>query len=234
MAAPAQLTSPPEAPGRPLVLALYAFAVFGWELVVTLLLDPAWRGVGAAAGALLHWGVTAAGWIAGSLLILRAARTSRAAARGVRAAAYTAALPGHALPRTISVIAAIALAIGIRTLVLGEWKLVGEYERLLPEHGDTAPLAGALLVAYYLCESLVIVLVLALGQRAGELRFGRPAIPWGGMLLAITWGATHILLQGPATGIYAIAASLLYGCIHALGSRRLGLTWALVSVAFIL
>ncbi len=212
------------------MVALYAFAVFGWELIVMLLLDPLWRSTGSSLGALLHWGVTALGWTVGSLLIIRAMRQPRRGLDGT----HRAAPHGYALARTLGVVAAVVLAIGLRALALQEWKLVEEYGRIVDDHGTRAPLVFACLLLYYLSETIVIVLVLALGQRAGELRFGSPAFPWGGLVLAVTWGATHVLLQGPATGIYAMGASLLYGVIYCLGNRRLASTFAIVALAFIL
>ncbi|MCT1396062.1 hypothetical protein M4D51_10025 [Microbacterium sp. p3-SID338] len=214
--------------GHSLVLALYAFAVFGWELVATMLLDPLWASVGAAAGALLHWAVTAAGWLIGALLVFRAARRAAGAS-----AAELAPLRGHTALRALGVLVAGAVAIGVRVVVLQEWKLVGEYERLSAAQGEATPLAFALLLVYYLCEACVILLVIALGQRAGEIAFGRPALPWGGLVLALTWGAVHIFLQGPATGVYAMAAAVLYGCIYAWGNRRTAPTYLLVTAAFL-
>lgn len=216
--------------GSYVVLALYAFAVFGWELVVTLLLDPLWASAGPEGASLLHRSTTAAGWLLGAALIFRSARNP---ARGFDDP-FSGGLRRNTPFRALGVGAAVALAIGIRAVVLQEWKLVGEYAQLADLHGDTAPFAFALLIVYYLCETALIVLVLALGQRAGEMRFGRPALPWGGLLLAITWGAIHILLQGPAAGIYAMAAAVLYGCVFAWGPRRPLPTFLIVAAAFIL
>lgn len=217
-----------ETAGRYLVVALYAFAVFGWELVVTMLLDPLWDT--SPGGSLMHWAITAAGWLVGAILTLRSIRNP------VRALDQTFAgcLRGNTFLRIMGVIAAVVLAIGIRLLVLQEWKPLGECERLSAVQGAATPFAFALLLVYYLCETAVILLVIALGQRAGEMRFGAPAVPWGGLVLACTWGATHILLQGPATGFYAMSAAVLYGCIYSLGRRRSVCTYLLVAAAFIL
>jgi len=223
-------TRPAPSAGRYLVVALYAFAVFGWELAVTVLLDPLWASTGATASALLHWAVTAAGWLVGAIAIIRWIRAEADGATPV----FGPALRGHVAPRTVGIILAVAVAIGVRAAILQEWKLVGEYGRLAADDQGTAPLLFAVLLAYYLCEVAVVVLLVVLGQRAGELRFGRPAVPWGGLVLALTWGATHILLQGPATGLYAMLASLLYGLVFSLGNRRFAATSALIAVAFLL
>lgn len=221
---------PAESPVRYLTAALYAFAVFGWELIVVLLLDPLWRGARPGVGTALHWAVTAAGWATGSIVLLRLVRDPR---RGYPRA-FAGDLSGRRVARAAGIIAAAVIAVGVRALIFQEWKLVGEYGRLAVEAPDVAPAAFALLLAYYASETVVVVLVLALGQAAGELRFGRPAVPWGGVVLAATWGVAHILLQGPAAGLYAMAAALLYGCIFSLGHRRVRSTALLVGLAFVL
>lgn len=77
-------------------------------------------------GALMHWAVTAAGWLIGVIVIVRSIRNP------VRALDQTFAvsLRGNTLPRMVGVVVAVAHAIGIRVLVLQERKTFGEYERL--------------------------------------------------------------------------------------------------------
>jgi len=38
--------------------------------------------------------------------------------------------------------------------------------------------------------------MIALFQRAGEQQFDIPAVPWGGIGIALTWGALHLLTGG--------------------------------------
>lgn len=212
-----------------MVLALYAFAVFGWELVVTLVLDPLLAPFGTTGSALAHWSITAAGWLTGVAVILRSTRDLT----GGLDRLFTEPLRGNRVLRVLGVAVAVFLAVGGRAVFLREWKLVGEYQGLSLDQGDAAPFAFVVLLLYYLCEAAVIVLTLALGQRAGEMRFGTPAVPWGGFVLALTWGAVHILLQGPAAGVYAMAAAVLYGCICAWGPRRALSTYLIVTATFI-
>lgn len=223
-------TRPAPSAGRYLVVALYAFAVFGWELAVTVLLDPLWSSSGQTASALLHWTVTSMGWLIGAVAILRWIRAEASVAPHV----FGQPVRGHLVLRASGIVVAVAAAVGVRAAILQEWKLPAEYGRLAADNPHTAPLLFAVLLVYYLCEAAVVVLLVALGQRAGEMRFGRPAIPWGGLVLALTWGATHILLQGPATGLYAMLASVLYGVVFALGNRRFASTYAMVAIAFLL
>ena len=222
---------PPIAPTptRFLVLALYGYAVFGWELVVVLLLDPVLgASLGSSGAALAHWGLTAAGWAAGAVLVGRAA----SAPPGVFAPSPRPAIPGWGRGAVVAL--ALGIAVGVRILALGEWKPAAEYAGLQAAHGGAAALAAAALLLYSLAETAVILLVIACAQRAGELRFGGPLAPWGGLALAATWGATHVLLQGPAAGLYAVCAALLYGVAFAWGPRRAVASFALIAAAFLL
>jgi hypothetical protein len=210
-------------------LALYAFAVFGWELVVTLLLDGVIRGAAGDDWApAVHWAVTAAGWGVGAVLLLRAEPWVPAGVgggtdtwgRGRRVAAGAAAL---------------ALAVGVRAVLTGEWKPAAEVARLHDDVGAAAfPVSLAALVVYYLAEVVVIVLLLGYGQRWGEATWGRPQVPWGGLALACTWGAAHLLLQGPAGGVYAMGAAMLYGVLLLAVRGRFAPTYVLVAAAFLL
>ncbi|MBO9569028.1 MAG: hypothetical protein J7503_09390 [Cellulomonas iranensis] len=209
-------------------LALYAFAVFGWELVVGLALDGAIRGaVGERWAPAVHWLVTAAGWLAGALLLLR-----HAPWRSDDPVAAPAG-PGRAR-RAAYAAAALVLAVGSRAALTHEWKPLAEAVRLHDDVGSAFAPSLAALVVYYLAEVLVIVTLLGYGQRWGEAARGRSDVPWGGLVLAATWGLVHVLLQGPAGGAYAMGAAVLYGVLHRAVRGHLGLTYALVATAFVL
>lgn len=239
--APSRIDGGRSAASRSLVLGLYAFAVFGWELVVVLAVDPllrlAFEGSGpppAPASVfppVLHWLITAAGWVAGARIVHRAAR---AASRGVPDAAFDSAPMGPAFRRIAVVTVAVMTAILVRVVALGHWKLPAEAADTVARYAPLGAVALVALLLYYAAEVVVIVLLLRLGQRAGELRFGRPRVPWGGFLLAGTWGIVHIALQGPSTGLYAVCASLLYGIILVMGPRRGPGGALLIGTAFVL
>lgn len=206
-------------------LALYAFAVFGWELVVAMLLDGLIEGlVGDPWVRAVHWLVTAAGWAAGAVLLLRREPWS--------AGGHAGASRGR---RLVAGGTALVLAIGARTALTQEWKPLAEVTRLHDDVGASAfPVSLAALVVYYLAETLVIVTLLGYGQRWGEATWGRPQVPWGGLVLACTWGAAHVFLQGPAGGVYAMGAAVLYGVLLLAARGRFAPTYALTAAAFLL
>lgn len=214
-------------PSDYLNLALYAFAIFAWELFVLITFDVGLEAAGLGDGpvSVLHWLITAAGWCGGAWYLLHR--------RPQQDARFADPLVGSVVRRTLSVAVAVAICSGVRIAALGEWKPYAEIQDLRVDLGSAAWLGVTSLFIYYVAEALVIVVLVAFAQRAGELRFGRRGVPWGGLLLACTWGVTHIFLQGPSAGFYAIFASVLYGVIYVVGPRRLAPTIALIGIAFI-
>lgn len=199
--------------------------------MIVLALDPVLAETFEAGGAsIVHWLVTACAWSIGAWLVWIAA--SRRPEDHVAVSA-PGALAGHARVGTALVAAAIAVAIGSRAFLQGEWKLPAEIARL-NDSGPAPGAAAAALIVYYLAEVVVIVLLLRFGQACGERLGGTPWVPWGGLVLAATWGVVHFLLQGPSAGAYAIVASVLYGVVYALGPRRFWPSVVLVAVPFLL
>lgn len=88
---------------------------------------------------------------------------------------------------------------------------------------------------YYAFESFLIVLIIAHGQKALDIWFGNAkSIPFGGMLLAATWGVIHILTQGTSTGMYTIIQALLYGVIYLLFHKNYKISYIAITFLFML
>lgn len=88
---------------------------------------------------------------------------------------------------------------------------------------------------YYTFESLLITLIVAHGQTALENWFGRTKwIPYGGVLLAATWGLVHISTQDIATGIFSIIQALLFGSIYMVLHKNYKLSYIAIAVMFML
>lgn len=86
---------------------------------------------------------------------------------------------------------------------------------------------------YYAVESLLILLIIAHGQMAFEKWFkNMNYIPFGALLLAMTWGIIHILTQGMATGIYACIQSLLFGSIYLILNKDIKYSYLAISFMF--
>ena len=73
---------------------------------------------------------------------------------------------------------------------------------------------------YYLFETILILFTISFGQRFFEGISKNKIIPYGGLVLAFTWGLMHILTQNMATGIFAFASAILYGIVYLLLNKN--------------
>lgn len=88
---------------------------------------------------------------------------------------------------------------------------------------------------YYVFEGLLITLIVAHGQKAFECWFKSiKIVPFGGILLAVTWGLIHILTQGNSTGLYAFIQALLYGVIYLSLNKNFKLSYVVITLMFML
>jgi hypothetical protein len=213
--------------GDDLSAALVTFAIFSWELIVALLIDPLLADT--TQYGLWHHLITAAGWTIGALLL-----TGHAEHVGLLTGQRRVITPLTAGPiRAILVVGAIIVAVAVRAVAFGELKIAGELATAVARGGLDALAAGLGLAVYYFSEAFLIVLLVLFGQRAGQNRFGRPDLPWGGLVLGLTWGVMHFFLQGTSAGFYAMFAAVLYGVVVLFGPRSIWAVWFLVAIAFI-
>ncbi len=88
---------------------------------------------------------------------------------------------------------------------------------------------------YYAFETLLVMLIIAHGQKAFESWFGNiKLIPFGGIFLAFTWGLVHILTQGVATGIFSFIQALLYGSVYMLLNKNYKISYIAIVIMFML
>lgn len=85
---------------------------------------------------------------------------------------------------------------------------------------------------YYLFETAIFMLIVIFGQKFGEMAFKKESIPWGGILLAITWASAHILTKNFQTGIESMFCALLYGIIYLLMKKNPKWSYALIAISF--
>lgn len=88
---------------------------------------------------------------------------------------------------------------------------------------------------YYLFEVLLIVLVIIFSQEAGKRVFGTDKIPWGGILLALTWGLSHIITQGDIyIGLIYTALSVLFGVAYTAVNKNIYIFYPLAILMFLI
>ncbi len=87
---------------------------------------------------------------------------------------------------------------------------------------------------YYCFEVLLVVLILIFGQTACEKWFKKINIPYGGIIIAITWGLAHFFTKDFLTGIMSVIVGLAYGSIYLLTSRDIRKTYIILWIMFVL
>jgi len=135
------------------------------------------------------------------------------------------------ISRFLSIIVIVIIIIAINSLGFGGFKPFVEFNN--GSQGDVLTYLSQ--VFYYLGESSLIVLTIAFGQQFFEKQFSLTInFPSGGIFLALTWGALHILLQGVNGGMYAMLFSVLSGMIYLLCKKDFKYSYLFVALAFIL
>lgn len=86
---------------------------------------------------------------------------------------------------------------------------------------------------YYFFETMLITLILIFSQKAFEKWFHKAYIPYGGILLALTWGIGHFISKDILTGILCLIVSFAYGSVYLLSNRDFCKTYIFVSLMFI-
>jgi len=98
-------------------------------------------------------------------------------------------------------------------------QIIIEHSRFITSHGNIFGNIGFLLqLFYYFFESTLVLFMLAFFQLAGEIKFKKEFVPWGGLGLALTWGVGHFL-NGLESGFLAIALSLVIGIVYLAGKK---------------
>lgn len=204
-----------------LALGLYAFAGFGLEVVLSMLL-PMILGVKGSDYTLvhhcIHWTLTCILWGSMALFLVRLSRKKYA----------FDLMKLNGMPdskRWLLAVGISAIAIIVTTIAWGGLKPVQEYKGIVNSLFQNI---------YYWFEAVLILLTIAFGQKFGETLFKKDSLPYGGIFLALTWGLIHILLQGTMTGIYAVFMSLLFGMVYILLKKNIRYSYVMIALVFIL
>ena len=197
-------------------LALYAFAGFSLELLLGL--------VSSGLSLAVNAGLTAILWSAVALFLIHYAKSRF----NFDFFSISRSLENKKL---ILIICLVFSVIVVSTIGFGGFKPVVEFNGEL----EKSIIAFIFRLFYYFAECSLIVLVIAFGQKFFESQFGlSERFPSGGLLLAITWGLIHFLLQGFSGGLYTIFFSVVAGCIYLLCQKDIRWTYLFVAIAFIL
>ena len=104
------------------------------------------------------------------------------------------------------------------------------FERRYPGYGGVVT---AFQYLYYALESVMVLLMMAFFQRAGEIWTRTARAPWGGIGLALTWGAAHVGSH-PEGAYVVVLSALLFGVVFVGVRKSFAPALAFVYLAFVL
>ena len=111
--------------------------------------------------------------------------------------------------------------------------VVGEYRGFENRYPGYGAIVTVFQYLYYLLESVMVLLVIALFQRAGEVWTKLVNVPWGGFGLTLTWGLAH-LSSHPEGLLAVVLTALILGFGFVLVRKSVLPALAIVFLAFVL
>lgn len=196
--------------------AFYAFGGLGIEILFMMIETNLW-GVQNNNWALhqhiIHWVITCIVWGIFSVVLLKKSINTHIDVKDIN---------------WLGVSTIVVCSIIYTSYVWGSFKTAIE----LNNHGLVK---FAVQYIYYAFESMLILLIIAHGQKAFETLLKKSVnIPMGGILLAITWGLIHVLTQGIDTGIYACIQSMFFGTVYLICKKDIKFSYIAITFMFML
>lgn len=206
-------------------LGLYAFLGLGLELLLVFLVEPIifnTNVAGYSTGQIIgHWIVTIILWGIVAFILTKVSKRKYGFD-------YWAYKDGLDRKEWVVALLLVLFAVGISIWSWRGFKVYKEFYNL-------GWLKFIFQYMYYLMETVLILLIVIFGQEAGELKFHKPNIPWGGMLVGLTWGLVHVLTKGElSTGILSFVTGILYGGVYLIVKKNVRIAYPLIACMFIL
>lgn len=203
--------------------ALYACAGVAFELLLAAI--EGMLGVDTAAYTvsqnIIHWLITVIGWTAiGFLVIYIGKRTT-----GFDIWEHKEKLSGWQYG---AVAGCFAVNIIAKYLDWGGFKVVIEWS-------SKGSVLFVFQYLYYLAEGFLISLIIVFGQKAFEKWFHNEKIPYGGIILALTWGLAHIFSKSSLwIGILSAFGGFLFGTAYMFVNKDFRKALPVITLMFIL
>ena len=206
-------------------LALTAFGGLGLEALYAFLLEPMLYGCEMKEWVtwqtILHWIITCITWGLGAWY------TVKSAGKDYGFNLFEKSKPIK-LWQWVATLGCAFICLSSTYLDWGGSKLLMEFQRL-------GALKFTFQYIYYLFEVILFMLIIVYGQKACEIWFKRVNIPYGGIVVALTWGMAHWLTKGTlAAGLYTAFGGFCFGVVYLLLNRNIKWTYVALCVMFIL
>lgn len=206
-------------------LALTAFGGLGLEALYAFLLEPMIYGREMTdwntPQTLIHWTITCITWG------LVAWYTVKRAEKECDFFLFKKTEPVK-MKQWIAVILCVVYALLTSYLSWGGSKVMIEFQK-------NGTLKFIFQYIYYLFETVLFMLIIVYGQKAFETWFRRVNIPYGGIVVALTWGIAHCFTKGSLfVGIQAAIGGFCFGVVYLLLNRNIKWTYVILCIMFIL
>lgn len=214
--------------------ALEAFAVIGFELLLAYVIEINVYGYDFRSfnmwQSILHWTLTVIVWIFGGLYVIKecARKSGVDLIRNFREKSLIRGAKEMSLTQWVLLITGTAFCL------ISTW-LDWDGSKVLKEFSKRGPVLFTFQYIYYLAEVFLVLLIIVYGQYAFEKWFKNDKIPYGGIVVALTWGLGHWFTKGSlVTGIYTAIGGFVFGGAYLLTRRNLRLSYLFLCIMFIL
>lgn len=205
-------------------LGLIAFGGLGVEALYAYLLEPVLYGASmenwSTMQTIIHWVLTCITWGIFAFVLIRKAEGRYQ---------FPILKKGHPMRlwKWGLCILLIFLAFWVDYMSWGGFKVYLEFER-------NGMLRFWFQYIYYAFETLLFLLIIVFGQKACEVWFRRPDIPYGGMICGLTWGLVHVFTKDIGTGLLGLVLGFAMGGGYLLVNRDLRKAYGLLFLMFVL
>ena len=207
-----------------LLMVLIAFAGLGFEAVLAFMIEPLLYGCDMKSWSVtqnvIHWILTCIVWGLTGFLVIRLAK---------RFEDFDIFKKGKKMKRWQWL---LVILIIIFSLIVSYIDWNGS--KVLKEFNANGPVKFVFQYIYYCFEVVLVTLILIFGQLAFEKWFKRKNIPYGGIVVALTWGIAHIFTKNLYVGIITMISGLAFGSVYLLTNRNIKISYVILWFMFVL
>ncbi len=205
--------------------AMLAFGGLGLEVLYAFWLEPIIYGHSmqefTTTECIIHWSITIITWLVVAYWIVKSAKKNLGFQLKETDSKWT--LIGIVASCTL-----IGLMVAVNYVDVGGLKILHEFKRL-------GVLKFIFQHLYYLTEVVLFALIIVFGQKALEKLFRKKNVPYGGIIVGLTWGLAHWFTKGSIwIGIEGIVLGFLFGAIYLFLGRDFKKTYLVLALAFII
>ena len=207
-----------------LAMALLAFVGIGFEVLLAYGLEPVLYGAQikdwTVTQNIIHWILTCILWGASAFGVITLAK---------KKGDFDIFQKGEKV-ELWKWIVIILIVIGSLVVSYIDWKGF----KVVKEFKANGPLKFVFQYIYYCFEVLLVTLILVFSQKAFDEWVKNPYIPYGGIIVALTWGVGHFFTKDITTGIITMLSGLAFGSVYLLVNRDIKKAYVILWFMFVL